>query len=417
MATMKPMKRNSTLASSTIKNKLRVGFVVPHMFMHRDILPDVIYSPGHLSLELCNRLQESGVEVTLYTPGPVDTSATNISSDLSLFELELSRRGEAGDSYMDLLRKHPFTFVTLARQVQSEIIARAYNDANESKIDIVHVYANEEELALSFAALCRKPTVFTHHDPYNFLVKYKSIFPKYRHLNWISMSHAQRLGMPDDTNWVENIYHGLPKDKFTPTKNPTGEYFAYLGRIIEPKGVHLAIRAVQKYNEEYPPSRLLIAGKHYSDHGKDAYWNKQILPMLDEKNASYIGHISDIPKKQEFLANAKALLVPSIFEEPFGMVAIEALACGTPVIALNSGALPELIEQGTTGIIVSKTLYANGRLDEPRTIQSIADALSHIETIDRKLCRRSFEKRFDVDTMVKRHVDLYNRLVASAKKD
>ncbi|NCU41029.1 hypothetical protein EOL73_04740, partial [Candidatus Saccharibacteria bacterium] len=124
--------------SKSESKKMRVALVVPHIFMHRDILPSVIFSPGHLSLALASGLQASGVDVTLFTPGPVDTDVPNITADLSLFDQELAGRGEEGDTYMDLLRKHPFTFVTLARQVQSELIAKVYAEANHNQYDIVH---------------------------------------------------------------------------------------------------------------------------------------------------------------------------------------------------------------------------------------------------------------------------------------
>src|SRR5882757_6928692 len=118
------------------KNSLRIGVVVPHIFLHKDILPHVIFSPGHLAVELADGLQALGAEVTLFSPGPVATKARNLTADLTFFQHELVARG---DTYMDLLKKHPFTFVTLARQVQSEIIARAYAMANAGELDIVHI--------------------------------------------------------------------------------------------------------------------------------------------------------------------------------------------------------------------------------------------------------------------------------------
>ena len=154
------------------KNNLRIAFVVPHIFINRDILPAVIFSPGRLALDVTAEMANQGAKVTLFTPGPADTALPNITADLSHFEQELAGRG---DTYMDLLKKHPFTFITLARQVQSEIISKAYNMANEGMFDIVHIYTNEEDIALPFAKLCSVPVVFTHHDPFNFLVKYKNV--------------------------------------------------------------------------------------------------------------------------------------------------------------------------------------------------------------------------------------------------
>lgn len=383
---------------------MKVALVVPHIFMHREILPKVIFSPGMLALDLANGLADSSDEVTLFTPGPVDTTATNVTADLSLFERELAGRGEHGDSYLDLLKKHPFTFVTLARQVQSELIAKAFAMANRGEFDVVHIYTNEEDTALPFAALCQKPVVFTHHDPFNFLVKYKSIFPKYKQLNWLSMSYAQRLGMPEDTNWVGNIYHGLATDRFKAPTQPQANYLAFLGRIIQPKGAHLAIDALKLHNRQHDQLTLKIAGKHYSGD-KDSYWQDTILPQIDGETVSFEGFISNDQARQEFLGNARALIVPSTFEEPFGMVIIEALACGTPVIGLNRGAIGEIIEPGKTGLLVEYD-PENPELATAQLAQAIAD----IGAIDRLACRQAFEARFSLERMISEHRQVYQEL-------
>jgi glycosyltransferase involved in cell wall biosynthesis len=339
--------------------------------------------------------------VTLFTPGPIDTVVPNINADLSYFETELAGRS---DDYISLLKKHPFIFVSLARQVQSELIAKAYNMANDNEFDLVHIYTNEEDIALPFAKLCNKPVVFTHHDPFNFLIKYKNVFPKYADLNWLSISLAQRRGMPDNTNWIANIHHGLNPDDFTPVNNPTNNYVAYLGRIIKPKGVHLAIKAVRKYNETAKkPLILKIAGKHYADESNDNYWQTEIEPELDD-TIQYVGLISDIKEKNRFLGNAKALIIPSIFDEPFGMVTIEALASGTPVIGLDSGALPEVINDNN-GIMVSKSQ------NESKTIIGLAKAIGNIDKINRCKCRQDFEERFTLDRMCSEHAKMYQSLI------
>src|ERR1700741_418299 len=127
---------------------LHVGLVVPHIFMQDVVLPHVIFSPAQLALSLAHELVEQGLNVTLYTPGAVTTSAKNITADLGLFQQELDGRG---DTYIDLLKKHPATFIALARQVQSELVARAFADANNNELDIVHIYTNEEDIALPYA--------------------------------------------------------------------------------------------------------------------------------------------------------------------------------------------------------------------------------------------------------------------------
>lgn len=415
--------------------RLRIGLAVPHIFMHRELLPQVIFSPGQLAISLADGLTALGHEVSLYTPGPIETQAHNITADLSLFESELRGRG---DSYLDLLKKHPFTFITLARQVQSEIIARAYADANAGKVDIVHIYSNEEDIALPFAQLCRKPVIFTHHDPYNFMVKYKSVFPKYKDLNWISFSLAQRQGMPDDTNWIANVPHGLPQPHCSRLdlaqqcarsnlEQKESGYFAYLGRIIEPKGVHLAIAAVRAYNRVNKTTmKLKIAGKHYSANEKKSYWHNRIEPELDDV-IEYVGFIDTPEAKCDYLSNAAALIVPSIFDEPFGMVAIEAMACGTPVIALDSGALPEIIQDGKTGFIAPKGIKTNVSsspdvipvktgiqkatiLDEVKTAANLQRALQKWPEIDRQTCRTTYETRFTTQEMCNGYEHIYRKL-------
>ncbi len=380
---------------------MRVGLVVPHIFMHQDILPGVIFSPGVLALDLANELTRLGADVTLFSPGPVATHVRTVAADLSLFEQELEGRGYG---YLELLKKHPLTFVSMARQVQAEIIAKAYATANNDGLDIVHIYTNEEDIALPFAQFCKKPVVFTHHDPFQLLVKYRSVFPKYKDLNWLSMSHAQRAGMPTDTNWAANIYHGIDEARFTPNYSPTGGYVAYLGRIIESKGVHLAIAAAKKAGV-----RLKIAGKHYAGHGKDAYWRTKIEPELDG-TVEYVGFLKTGKQKQDFLGNASALIMPSLFDEPFGMVAIESLACGTPVIGVGSGAISEVITHDQTGFVIPKSD------NEAMMIGGIANALDDINRIDRKACRDDFEARFTLARMSQEHLNAYHTLISQHKQ-
>lgn len=382
---------------------MRIGLVVPHIFMQRVILPNVIFTPGPLAINLAEGLQVLGVDVTLFTPGPVDTKVDNITADLTYFEHELSLRG---DTYLDLLKKHPLTFISLARQVQAELLAKAFTMANEGELDVIHVYTNEEDIALPFAALCSRPVVFTHHDPFSFLIKYKNTFPKYKHLNWISVSLAQRAGMPSDTNWVGNIYHGIGPTTFTPNYKPRGDYVAYMGRIIESKGVHLAIEAVKHYNKAHPdsPYKLKIAGKHYAGHGKDKYWQERIVPQVDGDEIEHVGFIKGDQAKQDFLSNAAALLMPSTFDEPFGLSMIEALACGTPVLGLDSGAISEVVKSGLTGCVVSKSD------SESETAKRLAEALGKVRGIDRHTCRTDFETRFTLDRMCRDHWGVYGRL-------
>jgi glycosyltransferase involved in cell wall biosynthesis len=380
---------------------MKIGLVVPHIFMQDKILPHVIFSPGDLAIDLAENLNTLNQDITLFTPGPVKSSIKNKTADLSLFQKELDVRG---DDYLDLLKKHPFAFVTLSRQVQSEIISEAYKFANDDKLDVVHIYTNEEDTALPFAELCKKPVVFTHHDPFNFLVKYKSVFPKYKHLNWVSLSIAQRSGMPKNTNWVANIYHGLPLNAYKANYKIPHNYIVYMGRIIESKGVHLAIKAVQEFNKSTDDKiTLKIAGKHYSGNKKDTYWQEKIEPELSDPNIEYVGFLKNTDDKQKILEKAKALIIPSIYDEPFGMVMIEALACGTPIIGLDSGAIPEIINS-KNGILINK-------FNDQKTIQKLSLAISRVSKVDRRDCRDDFEQKYTSTRMAKDYLDVYEKLV------
>ncbi len=225
--------------------------------------------------------------------------------------------------------------------------------------------------------------------------------------------------MPSDTNWVGNIYHGVAKDAFIPRFEGESDYFLYLGRIVEPKGVHLAIGAVKRYNQTAPkPLRLLVAGKHYSGNAKDDYWQKQIEPELNGSEVQYVGFVRG-EARREVLAGARALMMPSVFDEPFGLSMVEALACGTPVVGLDSGAVPEVIRDGETGWVVQKVLRDtksnktgrwNSEIQEEPTVIRLAEALDKVGRIDRRRCRRDFEERFEIDIMIRNYLEIYRKL-------
>lgn len=399
---------------------LRVGLVVPHIFMQDALLAHVIFSPGTLALSLARELARLSANLTLYSPGTItsDARVRNLTADMSLFEQELAGRGYG---YVELLKKHPMTFIAMARQVQSELIAKAFADANRGQLDVVHIYTNEEDIALPFAQFCAKPVVFTHHDPFSFLIKYKNNFPKYKHLNWVSLSHAQRNEMPADTNWVANIYHGLPADEYRPRYTPHPDtYVAYLGRIIEPKGVHLAIAAVKHYNQhirakDQPMVRLIIAGQHYAGHAKDTYWHDQVLPHIDNNVITYAGFAKTTAQKQELLGNAQALLMPSTFNEPFGMVALEAMACGTPVIGTNSGAIAEVVGADGGIVVPMHSVQRGDHLlpDEAQIVSDLASALQRIPQVDRRACRARFDAHFTADRMAHDYLAVYRNVTGT----
>jgi glycosyltransferase involved in cell wall biosynthesis len=193
--------------------------------------------------------------------------------------------------------------------------------------------------------------------------------------------------------WVRTVHHGLPAQLLGP-RPIKPSYFAFLGRIAPEKRVDLAIRIA-----EHCGVPLKIAAK--VDKADEDYFKQQIKPMLASKNCEYIGEISD-RDKSEFLSGAITLLVPIDWPEPFGLVMIEAMACGTPVIAFNRGSALEVVDDGITGFIVEDVSGAIGAVDR----------LGHLS---REKVRRRFEERFTVRRMAQDYLSVYRSLMTVAE--
>ncbi|MDY0882240.1 glycosyltransferase family 4 protein [Dongia soli] len=205
----------------------------------------------------------------------------------------------------------------------------------------------------------------------------------------VSISNAQRRPMPK-VNWAGTVYHGLPEDLLPFTASPKGDYLAFLGRISPEKrpdrAIELAVRAGLK---------LKIAAK--VDQADQAYWNELIGPMVARHpNVEFVGEINE-HQKADFLGNARALLFPIDWPEPFGLVMIEAIACGTPVVAFRNGSVPEVIDDGVTGFIVD-------------TLEEAVAAVGKLERLDRREVRATFSKRFTVERMALDYLSIYRNL-------
>jgi glycosyltransferase involved in cell wall biosynthesis len=204
---------------------------------------------------------------------------------------------------------------------------------------------------------------------------------------FVSISDNQRLPL-NEANWLGTVYHGLPADLFRPSFEP-GSYLAFLGRLTAEKGPEAAIRIARA--AKMP---LRIAAK--VPRGERIYFKEKLEPQIDGAQVQLIGEVNDQTKRQ-FLASAAALLFPIDWPEPFGLVMIEAMACGTPVIAFRSGSVPEVIDDGITGFVVpgeAEAIQAIGRLSE----------------FDRRQVRRHFEKRFTARRMAQEYLRHYEAL-------
>jgi glycosyltransferase involved in cell wall biosynthesis len=204
----------------------------------------------------------------------------------------------------------------------------------------------------------------------------------------VSISNSQRKPLRW-LNWQGTVYHGLPKNLYVCREEP-GDYLAFLGRICPEKRLDRAIKIARCVG-----MKIKVAAK--VDAADRDYYTNVIKPLLDDTCIEFVGEINE-DQKQDFLGNAYALLFPIDWPEPFGLVAIEAIACGTPVIAYRNGSVPELIEEGVTGFIVED-------------IEQAARAVRKISNVDRRRCRENFEERFSVTRMARQYVDIYERLI------
>jgi glycosyltransferase involved in cell wall biosynthesis len=231
------------------------------------------------------------------------------------------------------------------------------------------------------------PTVTTLHGRLDLpdLHPFYRAFPDYP---LVSISHAQRAPLPP-VNWLATVHHGLPADLLR-CRPQRGDYLAFLGRICPEKGIEAAIEIAKRAGLP-----LKIAAK--VDAVDRVYFQQQVAPLLDHPLIEFIGEI-DERQKNAFLGGARALLVPIDWPEPFGLVMIEAMACGTPVIAFPRGAVPEIVEPGVTGFIVE-------------SVEEAVAAIPRVDELDRPLIRQRFERRFTADRMTRDYIAAYERLL------
>jgi glycosyltransferase involved in cell wall biosynthesis len=211
----------------------------------------------------------------------------------------------------------------------------------------------------------------------------------FRDMPLVSISHAQRQPLPH-ANFIATVAHGIPVDLLRPVLEPRGGYVAFLGRIAPEKRPDRAIRIARRCGIP-----LKIAAK--VDKVDEEYFRSEIEPLLREPGVEYIGEINEWDK-QDFLSQALALLFPVDWPEPFGLVMIEAMACGTPVLAFRCGSVPEVVDDGVTGRIVD-------------TEEEAVAALPGILSLDRRAIRRRFEERFTANRMARDYVRLYRTLI------
>ncbi len=253
------------------------------------------------------------------------------------------------------------------------------------EFDVLHFHGNLLHFPLTRAI--QRPTLTTLHGPLN-LPDFVNFFSAFPESPLVSISNAQRQPMPGG-NWIATVPHGLPRDLLPFHTAPEGGYLAFLGRISPEKRPDRAIEIASRLGMP-----LKIAAK--IDNADASYWSDVIRPMI--KKTPQVEFISEINEQQKaaFLGNATALLFPIDWPEPFGLVMIEAMSCGTPVLAFRCGSVPEVIENGVSGFIVS-------------SVQEAVAAAQKLGQLDRRLVRDAFERRFTVGHMVRQYVAIYEQ--------
>jgi glycosyltransferase involved in cell wall biosynthesis len=265
------------------------------------------------------------------------------------------------------------------------MLERVRQKCDDEEFDFLHFHLDY----YPFSLFSRQPTPFltTLHGRLD-LPEHQPVFTTFNSIPVISISDAQRRPVPQ-ANWLRTIHHGVPENLLTP-RPITPSYLAVLGRIAPEKGVDQAIRIAIRCGIP-----LKIAAK--VDRADEEYFSGIIRPMLDHPLVEYIGEISD-REKSDFLSGAIGLLVPIIWPEPFGLVMIEAMACGTPVIAYNRGSVPEIVEEDLTGYVVE---------DETGAVA----AVGRLAQLDRGTVRKQFETRFTARRMALDYVAAYQSLI------
>lgn len=312
---------------------------------------------------LTEELVKEGHEVTLFASGDSLTSARLIAN------------------VQEALRLSPSCIDPLAHHIvqMQEVMDRS------REFDILHFHT--DFLHYPLTQQCAVPCITTLHGRLD-IPDLQPLYDRFTRQRVVSISDNQRKPLPQ-ANWAGTVYHGLP-EQLHPMNDAPGEYFAFIGRISPEKRVDRAIEIAIACNQP-----IKIAAK--IDKADERYFEKEIAHLLQHPLVEYIGEINEA-QKTAFLGHAKAMLFPIDWAEPFGMVMIEAMSCGTPVIAFNNGSVPEIIDDGETGFIVQ---------DIPEAIA----AAQHVTRLSRRNIRRVFEQKFTAARMAGDYVRIYQSVI------
>jgi glycosyltransferase involved in cell wall biosynthesis len=342
---------------------VRIAQIAP---LYESVPPQAYGGTERIVSYLTEELVRTGHDVTLFASGDSVTSARLVAPAARSLRLD--------PGCIDQIAHHVLML---------EMVAQA-----APTFDVLHFHCDYLHFPLS--RRLHIPHVTTLHGRLD-LPDLVPLYTEFRDVPVISISDAQRTPLPW-VNWMATVHHGLPPNLYRFGQDPQG-YLAFLGRISPEKGVDRAIDIAIAAGVP-----LKIAAK--VDAADRDYFTSCIAPKLDHPLVEFLGEIGD-SEKSDFLGSARALLFPIDWPEPFGLVLIEALACGTPVIAFRSGSVPEIIEDGRTGFIVA-------------SLEEAVAAVRRVAGIDRLGCRLAFERRFSVQGMAADYLPAYQDLIEHA---
>jgi glycosyltransferase involved in cell wall biosynthesis len=340
---------------------MRIAQVSP---LYESVPPKLYGGTERVVSYLTEELVKQGHEVTLFASGDSITKAKLRSCCDKALRLD--------PSCLDQIAPH----ITLLEMVHKEL----------EDFDIIHYHLDYLHYPLS-----RRnhlvPQISTLHGRLD-LPELRPLYNEYKEMPLISISRSQQNPLPF-VNWKGTIYHGLPLEIYKGKENP-GKYLAFIGRVSHEKRIDRAIEIARRTGIP-----LKIAAKI----GKpdEEYFENIIKPLLNDPLIEFVGEIGE-QDKNEFLGNALALLFPIDWPEPFGLVMIESMACGTPVIGWRIGSVPEIIDEGVSGFIVE-------------SIEESVEAVKAIASLNRKVVREIFEKRFSAYGMAKNYLEVYEDMV------
>ena len=317
---------------------------------------------------LTEALVQQGHDVTLFASGDSQTSAKH--------EAVWPRALRLDPTIRDAMAPHALLLESVRRMAH--------------EFDVLHFHLDYMPFPL-FTQM-DIPFVTTLHGRLD-LNELQPVFNAFPNAPVISISDSQRA--PLRANWLNTVYHGLPRDLLTPRTDVKPEYLAFLGRICPEKRPDTAIKIAAQSGLP-----LKIAAK--VDKVDQEYFEREIEPLLKTADVEFIGEINE-SQKPAFLSGAKALLLPIDWPEPFGLVMIEAMACGTPVIAFNRGSVPEVVDHGLTGFVVEDVYGA-------------VAAVERLHELSRKDIRAQFEHRFTADIMAQNYVNVYSKMVQASQR-